>query len=290
MTADMFATLEQVTRLVEEDNPDEAYRVMKDAVAQDSHGFARIFLSEWMKHLANEEERVQSKFAEILIFLKDDFPELATSESKAIEQEVAVAPPLAMPVWLAPFAKPEHAVAPPVSVTERPATEPALPSFVEQSAEKPVAAAEPAVVVPEPVVAAAEPEATVPEKPSEPEQPVEAEKPKTGRKVKAPEPEEREHLTLTFYEWQMSAIAKAAQKEHVDEGVLLARMLETRKLEPLMWSRYRHGRTASPAHRITIAVPHKTKVTLEKDKDFEGIKTTTKYVRKILFGNRAEKS
>lgn len=284
MTADMFATLEQVTRLVEEDNPDEAYRVMKDAVAQDSHGFARIFLSEWMKHLETEDENVQNKFAEILIFLKEDFPELASlAESKTVEQEVAVAAPLAMPVWLAPFAKPEPAAVP-EPVAERPA-EPAVPSFVEQSAEEPVAApeplssAEPEVATLEPLVKAAEPE----------QAPVE-EKPQTVQKVKAPEPEEREHLTLTFYEWQMSAIAKAAQREHVDEGVLLARMLETRKMEPLMWSRFRHGKTSSPAHRITIAVPHKTKVTLEKDKDFEGIKTTTKYVRKVLFGNRAEKS
>lgn len=270
MTTDMFAMLEQATRLVEEDKPDEAYRVIKESADTDPHGFAHLFLSAWIEHLIQEGETEQSKFAEILIFLKEDFPDLWPKEESVEELPAASTD---IPIWLAPYAKPQPAASPVPSAVEQAVTvemEPFKQPEVEQveQVEEEVQA-----VKPEQVEPAKEPEAA----------------PKM-RVVNVPEPEERENLTLTFYEWQMSAIAKAAQKEHVDEGTLLARMLETRKLEPLMWSRYRQGKTSSPARRITIAVPHKTKVALEKDKDVEGIKTTTRYVRKVLFGQRAEKA
>ena len=292
MTIDMFAMLEQVTRLVEEDKPDEAYQLVKDSVDEDKHGFARVFLAAWINHLAQEEETEQSKFAEILICLKEDFPELETVfEQEAVEPEPAPTMP-AMPLWLAPFKKPR----PTTPVAEVVAPDPAVePEKTEPATAEEVAAPEPEVAmleVPAEEPAEAEPQAEEPAIASGPEAEVKpetvppvSEAPETGH-----EPEELENLTLTFYEWQMSAIRKAAQKEQVHEGALLTRMLETRKLEPLMWSRYRHGNTASPTQRITIAVPHETKATIEKDKDFEGIKTTTKYVRKVLFGARAEKA
>lgn len=292
MTIDMFAMLERVSRLVEEDKPDEAYRLVKDSVDEDKHGFARVFLAAWINHLAQEEEAEQSKFAEILICLKEDFPELETVfEHEAAEPEPAPTMP-AMPLWLAPFEKPR----PTTPVAEVVAPEPA----VEPEKTEPATAEE--AVTAEPEVAMLEVPA---EEPVEAEPQVEELATSSGTETQletitvppapeAPEaghePEELENLTLTFYEWQMSAIRKAAQKEHVHEGALLTRMLETRKLEPLMWSRYRHGTTSSPTQRITIAVPHETKVIIEKDKDFEGIKTTTKYVRKVLFGARAEKA
>lgn len=288
MTTDMFAMLERATRLVEEDKHDEAYRLIKESVDADPHGFAHVFLSAWIQHLIKEGENEQSKFAEILIYLKDDFPELLKlSEEELVEQSAASSD---IPIWLAPYAKPQPAASPvtPSAVKQvatvdmepfkQPEVEQAEPAEAEQAIPE-VVESEVQEVQPEP---AEEVEPAKPVKEPEPFQKI--------RVVNVPEPEERENLTLTFYEWQMSAIAKAAQKEHVDEGTLLARMLETRKLEPLMYSRYRHGKTASPAHRITIAVPHKTKVTLEADKDVEGIKTTTRYVRKVLFGSRAEKA
>jgi hypothetical protein len=214
MTFDMFATLARVTHLVDEGNPDEAYHVMKTAVMEDNHGFARIFLSEWMKHMEIEEESIQNKFAEILIFLKEDFPE-------------------AVPL-------PEH----------EPEPEPLEPT-VDAIATAP------------------------PPPPSEPN-------PAMSK------PAAKEHLTLTFYDWQMIAISKAATKEKVDENALLSRMLETQDFQPLTWARYRQGK-ASPHNRITISVPCQTKKSLTKSQEAEGVTTTTKYVRKVLFGERAEK-
>lgn len=282
MAADMFTTLEQATQLVDEGNPDEAYRVMKSAVIEDSHGFARIFLSEWMKHVEGE-EGAQSKFEEVLLFLKEDFPELPLSVED--KPPTAVMPTFsssqAMPVWLAPLDRPSP---PPVTMKRKPVAEP-VP-------EPKVAEYEPEVLVPEPV----EPvlsvaDAVEEEKQVEPvEEHVHTVEPVPVSPEASLEPEEIEHLTLTFYEWQMAAILKAAVKEKMNENSLLAQILETRKLEPLMWSRYKHGKTSSPTHRITISVPHTTKVSIEKDKDSEGIKTTTKFVRKMLFGQRAEKA
>lgn len=287
MTTDMFAMIDRVTRLVEEGQHDEAYKVIKDSVDEDGHGFARVFLSAWISHLAQEGEAEQNKFAEILIYLKEDFPELATGiEQERVEPEPLPAPP-AMPLWLAPFDKPR----PTTPVTELVTPEPVVePEKAEHPAVEEEVEAEPEVTTLEVPVEAAPTQAEEPPAiPSETEVELEPQ-PAPIAPEAVQEPEELENLTLTFYEWQMSAIRKAAHKEHVHEGALLTRMLETRKLEPLMWSRYRHGSTSSPTQRITIAIPHKTKVTIEKDKDFEGIKTTTKYVRKVLFGARAEKA
>jgi hypothetical protein len=328
---DMFETLEQTTRLVEENNPDEAYRVMKEAVAEDSQGFARMFLSQWMKHMENAQESIKNKFSEILAFLKEDYPEPAPEPEEPTQVQT---PPSsrasAMPVWLAPLDKPKVQTqqkepekrepepenvqpvveAPSPAVEPEPATQPTEAETVQ--AEVVEAPEVQPKVEPEPEAAAQtvptqeeetkaeepEPEVTetakvvVPETPA-PEpvaetEPEPAPEPKSKVIVEL-EQEELESLTLTFYEWQMTAIAKAAMREKVDENALLKQMLETRNLEPLMWSRYRKG-TPSPTKRITIAVPHEIKATIEEDKHAEGMKTTTRYVRKVLFGKRAEKA
>lgn len=82
MTADMFAILNHVTRLVEENKQEEAYVLMRDAIKEDNYGFARIFLGEWVKHLKSEDEIVQSKFALIILRLQKDFPEIAPPDTQ----------------------------------------------------------------------------------------------------------------------------------------------------------------------------------------------------------------
>jgi hypothetical protein len=328
MTADMFATLERTIQLVDEGDADEAYHVLKTAVTEDRHGFARIFLAAWIKHIEDEEESAQKKFAEILLLLKEDFPELSSSREEEFIVKVP-APQDAMPLWLAPLDEPamrhedtEIEMVTPSPFSSEPEPDATVPSQVQppeqeetepeaQPAQSEAPTATEATDVPQPAQESVEPpvdEAPVAVDKSEPLEPtvdslvnepvetaptVDKVVDKPVEKPVKPKPvveAETEHLTLTFYEWQMSAIHKAASKENMDENALLAQMLQTRKLEPLMWSRYKQGKTTSPAHRITISVPHKTKAKLERDKDFEGIKTTTKYVRKVLFGTRAEKA
>ena len=97
-----------------------------------------------------------------------------------------------------------------------------------------------------------------------------------------------EHLTLTFYDWQMSAIQRAAKKQKMDDSLLVAQILSTGDASALDYARYKAG-GQSPDQRITVTVPAGTKESLEQKKNAEGIKTNTKYVRRMMFGNRAEK-
>lgn len=199
MTADMFATLDRVTRLIEENKQEKAYTLMRDAMKEDNHGFARIFLGEWIKHLTSEDEVVQSKFALIVLRLQKDFPEIVPPDAQGR------------------------------------ATLPA--NNTNYTVTKELA---------------------------------------------------RETLNLSFYDWQMTSISKAAIREKVDEITLLTRMLETGNLDPLMWARYKRG-NASPDRRIRVKVNAETKERLEAEKEAESV-TLTKYVRKLLFGrDRAEK-
>lgn len=200
MTADMFATLNRVETLIEENKQEEAYVLMRDAVKEDTHGFARIFLGEWIKHLKSEDEIIQSKFALLILRLQKDFPEITSSGSQG--------------------------------------------------------------------------NSTVPAT-------------HTATKI-VEEVQAREPLSLSFYDWQMTSISKAAIREKVDESTLLSRMLETGNLEPLSWARYKRGK-ASPSQHIRVKVTSATKERLEAAKDAEEV-SLTKYVRKYLFGrDRAEK-
>ena len=367
-TPNMFAALEQTDQLVEAGHPDEAYRVMKEAVEADTGNFARTFLNQWMRHLEEGEAETRNKFAEILIYLKQDFSGPA-DQQEPVAEEPSPSPSSAMPVWLAPLTKPflrkpepepmkrevPATPSPPtVSVpqeqpasevpTPTPAVEPETPSqpapepvkdetqtpsvletqeessTEEETREEPVM--EPTIegvqsaedtggevvteetgeaekeqeepeqqeALPEPIqepTPVAE-EAHTPAAPVAQEPAVE-EKEQTETSVAELNPEDLEQMTLTFYEWQMAAIQKAAMKEKTDEPTLVANMLETGDIKPLMWSRYKHG-SPSPNKRITIALPHRTKLELEQEKYDEGIKTTTRYVRVVLFGDRADKA
>lgn len=194
----MFATLDSVTRLVDEGKITEAYILMRDAVKGDSHGFSRLFLLEWVKHLREEDGAVQEKFAPVITRLKEDFPEIQL---------------------------------------------PPNPGTI-----------------------------TVPASDS--------------RRISEGIPTLKE-ITLSFYDWQMNSISKAAIREKVDEATLLSQMLETGNLAPLTWARYRRGK-ASPSNRIRVKVIAATKEDLESKREKEEV-TLTKYVRKFLFGERAER-
>lgn len=199
MTADMFATLDRVVSLVDGGKQNEAYVLMRDAVKEDQYGFARIFLEQWVKHLREEDKKVQSKFVPLIQSLKADFPEI-----KALND-------------------PE------------PETLPANHSLTKISEEI----------------------------------------------------QPKETLTLSFYDWQMNSIVKAAIREKVDESTLIARMLETGNLEPLTWARYKRGK-ASLDHRIKVKVTSETKKQLDEKKDTEDL-SLTKYVRRLFFGDRSER-
>lgn len=197
MTADMFATLDRVVSLVDGGKQNEAYVLMRDAVKEDQYGFARIFLEQWVKHLREEDKKVQSKFAPLILRLKADFPEIKSLNDSG------------------------------------PETLPANHLLTKISEEI----------------------------------------------------ETKETLVLSFYDWQMNSIVKAAIREKVDESTLIARMLETGNLEPLTWARYKRGK-ASLDHRIRVKVSHKTKKQLDEKKEDLSL---TKYVRKLLFGDRSER-
>lgn len=244
MTVNMFEMLDDVTFLVRENRPDEAYARIKHAIQEDEHGFALIFISEWMKHLSSEGIEAQEQFSPIIFFLKEEFPELL---------------PAAMTVG-------DVAEVTQLTVVDEPA-----PVKEPESEEEEVLTEEDVV---------------------DDESSDEDEKEEEEEEVPSPVADDTElveQLTLTFYEWQKDAIAKAAHKQNMDEQALVTSMLETGNPEPLAWSRYHAGKT-SPTQRIVVHVPHHTKESLEAAKDSEGIKTTTRYVRKLLFGNRSEKA
>lgn len=241
----MFDLLDRVTDLVEEDNPDRAYRVIKDAISNDPDGRARWFLSSWVEHLIS---KPQKKFDEIVMVLREDYPQLGKAQGEA-------------------------ATGTNVEAETDTETESYEPATLEQD-EAPAPATASAVMT------ETEPQA----KP--------AQKRKYRRRATAttakPSTADSEHITLTFYDWQMAAIHRAAQKQKVDESLLISQILETGNARPLAFARYKAG-GSSPDQRITLPVPVGTKEKLEKAKNLEGIKTNTKYVRHLMFGNRAEK-
>jgi hypothetical protein len=195
----MFATLDSVTRLVDEGKVAEAYILMRDAVKGDSHGFSRLFLLEWVKHLREEDGKVQDKFAPVIARLQEDFPEIQLPPNPGTTTV-------------------------PASDSQTRISEEILPL---------------------------------------------------------------KELTLSFYDWQMNSISKAAIREKVNEATLLAQMLETGNLDPLTWARYRRGK-ASPSSRIRVKVTAATKEGIDSKREKEEV-TLTKYVRKFLFGERAER-
>lgn len=251
--ANMFDLLDRVTDLVEADNPDGAYRVIKDTISNDPDGRARWFLSSWVEHLIS---KPQKKFDEIVMVLREDYPQL-TEPDTADEAEAA---------------EPETTSTEVEASEGEERTEIGVAAVLEEEEKVPATATASAVMTEEPQV-----------------------KPKrkyrrraTTGAATAPPSTDVEHITLTFYDWQMAAIHRAALKQKMDENTLVAQVLVTGNARPLAFARYKAG-GSSPDQRITLPVPVGTKEKLEKEKNAEGIKTTTKYVRRLMFGNRAEK-
>lgn len=238
-TTNMFTLLDDVSRLIAEKNPDEAYSLIEDVLDNDPDGYAKRFISDWFQHHLSEEEATRGDFAEIILYLREDYPEV-TGQGDATEGDSVL-----------------------VYATETAA-----------------------VLEDEPVPDDSTKEESKEDFPPEDEEEEQADE---GTEQK-PETDEREHITLTFYDWQKAAIARAARKQGLDENALLTTILESGDAKPLAFARYRPGESSSPDQRLTITVPHRTKETIESQKNSEGIKTTTKYVRRLLFGNRAEKS
>lgn len=210
MPSNMFKLLERFTALVEANQPDEAYQIIKDKLEEEARSnYVKLFVAQWLTYVTGKQQAATPKadnsgLPEIIHFLLEDFPDLKNpDELPGVER----------------------------AFSPRARSVPTMP---------------------------------------------------------APHIESTEFLTLTFYEWQMIAIERAAEKEGLEAADLLVQILETRNTRPLAYSRYRQG-LSSPSQRITISIPAHVREDIEARKAEEGIKTTTRYVRKMLFGRRSEK-
>lgn len=308
MSSNMFDTLNTAKSLVlTDDRPDDAFNLIKEAVSDRPDPFTLNFIAEWIRHIAQDEESVRSKFDEIVMFLKDEFPDLEiliqakpyfepsiakAPQSQPVEAEI---PPAVVPIFSSHTQHKAH----PKGLTHKVSTTPfvegqamePVPKPVESPKSAPTPEEEPTPeTVPPPV-----PVHTEPKRAADKLMPVTKTKRRPAKPTSKPttirgrNSHPHENLTLTFYPWQKAAIERAARKQNMDEADLLAEILQSGDATPLAWSRYKHGDT-SPTERVTVPVVEKTKEVIEKGKHAEGMKTTTRYVRKMLFKDRAEKA